>query len=103
MVLCGRRPADHLPGARAAVAEALRLGTGLSRIHATHGNLLSALEWRWEESEAELRRAIELDPGVINGWIYLAIGLQHQGRFAEAIDVATFPRCSATRSPPPST
>ncbi len=81
----GRSP----PGARAAVAEALRLGTGLSRVHATHGNLLSAFEWRWEESESELRRAIELDPGVINGWIYLAIGLQHQGRFAEAIDVAT--------------
>jgi serine/threonine-protein kinase len=89
MVLCGRRPADSLPRARTAMAEALRLGSGISLVHATHGNLLSAFEWRWEESEAELRRAIELDPGVINAWNYLAIGLQHQGRFAEAIDVAT--------------
>lgn len=89
MVLCGERPSTALPAARTAMAEALRLGTGLATVHATHGNLLSAFEWRWQESEAELRRSIDLDPGIINAWIYLAIGLQHLGRFDEAIDVAT--------------
>ena len=89
MVLCGARPSIGLPAARAAAAEALRLGDGIAVVHATHGNLLTAFEWRWQESEDELRRAIELDPGVINAWIYLAIGLQHLGRFDEAIEVAT--------------
>jgi serine/threonine protein kinase/tetratricopeptide (TPR) repeat protein len=89
MVLCGEPPSTALPAARAAMANALRLGTGLATVHATHGNLLSAFEWRWEESETELRQAITLDPGFINAWIYLAIGLQHLGRFDEAIDTAT--------------
>jgi len=89
MVISGERPSIALPAARAAMVEALRLGEGLATVHATHGNLLSAFEWRWDESESELRRAIDIDSGVINAWIYLAIGLQHLGRFDEAIDVAT--------------
>ncbi len=83
-----RRPAEGHPLARAAMAEALRLGGGIAMVHAAHGNLLSAIEWRWAESESECRRAVELDPGHINGRIFLAILLQHLGRFDEAIEVA---------------
>ena len=86
--VCGATPSETLPVARAAMAEALKLGSGIASVHAANGNLLSAFEWRWAEAEAELRRAIELDPGVIDAWLYLAIQLQHLGRFTEAIDIA---------------
>ncbi|HEX5818038.1 MAG TPA: serine/threonine-protein kinase, partial [Gemmatimonadales bacterium] len=41
VVFAGQAPADHHPLIRAAIAEALRLGTGIAAVHATHGNLLS--------------------------------------------------------------
>jgi serine/threonine-protein kinase len=88
-VLSNRPPAETLPLARAALAEALRLGTGIAVVHAANGNLLSAFDWHWPEAEAQLQLAIELDAGLIIARIYLAIHLQHVGRFDEAIEVAT--------------
>lgn len=88
VVFGGRRPADQLPRMRAALAQALRLGPDSAMVHATNGNVLSAFEWRWAEAESESRRAIELDPGLINARIYLSILLQHLGRCEEAIEVA---------------
>jgi len=85
----GMRPADTIPVARAAMAEALRLGGDIASVHASNGNLLSAFEWRWAESESELRLAMELDPTLINSWLYLSIQQQHLGRFDEAIEVAS--------------
>ncbi len=88
VMLCGKDPKAHLPKAREAVAEALRLGSGVPLVHATNGHLLSGFDWRWEEAEAELRRAIELNPGIIDARVYLSTMLQHLGRFEEAIAVA---------------
>jgi serine/threonine-protein kinase len=88
VVFGGQRPADELPRLRAALAEALRLGRDSAMVHATNGNVLSAIEWRWAEAESESRIAIELDPGLINARVYLAILLQHLGRCEEAIEVA---------------
>ena len=88
IVFCGRRPADELPRVRVALAEALRLGRDSAMVHAANGNVLSAFEWRWAEAESESRRAIELDPGLINARVYLSILLQHLGRCDEAIEVA---------------
>ncbi len=88
-VLSNRPPAETLPLARAALAEALRIGSGIAVVHAAYGNLLSAFDWNWSEAEAQLQLAIELDAGLIIAQIYLAIYLQHVGRFDEAIDVAT--------------
>jgi len=85
----GQSPQHHVPRVRSAIAEALRLGEGIAAVHATHGNVLSAVEWQWEASERALRLAMELDPGHVNARLYLAILLQHLGRCDEAIAVAT--------------
>ncbi len=87
--VCNRRPGECIPLARAAIAEALRIGNGLANVHATHGNLLSAFEWEWEEAERELRKAMELAPAHIAARLYLAIQLQHLGRCDEAIELAS--------------
>lgn len=87
--VCNRRPDQCLPLARAAIAEALRLGDGLADVHATHGNLLSAFEWEWEAAERELRKAMDLAPAHIPARLYLAIQLQHLGRCDEAIQLAS--------------
>lgn len=85
--LCGARPSETIPVARAAIGKALDLGRGLAVVHAANGNLLAAFEWRWAEAEAELRRAVALEPGLIIARHYLSIVLQHLGRFGEAIEV----------------
>src|SRR5690349_17877498 len=48
--------------ARAAVARALALDSGLSLGHAVLGHLHYAYDYDWTSAEVELRRAIELDP-----------------------------------------
>jgi serine/threonine-protein kinase len=87
--VCNQHPGQCLPLARAAIAEALRLGDGLAAVHATHGNLLSAFEWEWEEAERELRKAMDLAPGHIPARLYLALHQQHLGRCDEAIQLAS--------------
>jgi len=87
--VCNRHPGQCLPQARAAIAEALRLGDGLANVHAAHGNLLTAFEWKWEEAERELRKAMDLAPAHVSARLYLAIQLQHLGRCDEAIAVAS--------------
>jgi serine/threonine-protein kinase len=96
----GQSPDEHHPRVRGAIAEALRLGEGIAAVHATHGNVLSALEWQWEASEGELRRAMDLDPGHVNARLYLSILLQHLGRCDEAIAVATQALVLDPLSPP---
>ncbi len=88
IVFGGRRPGEVLPRLRTALAEALRLGHDSAMVHAANANVLSALEWRWAEAESEARRALELDPGLVNARVYLAIVLQHLGRCEEAMEVA---------------
>ncbi|MFL5520237.1 MAG: protein kinase domain-containing protein [Gemmatimonadales bacterium] len=93
-------PHTHLPRLRWAMAEALRLGSDLADVHATHGNVLSAAEWDWAGAEAALRRALDTEPGHVRARLYLAIVLQHLGRCDEAVAVCTAALASDPLSPP---
>jgi serine/threonine-protein kinase len=93
-------PLHHLPRVRSAIAEALRLGDGIAAVHASHGNVLAAVEWQWEASERALRLAMDLDPVNVNAQLYLSILLQHLGRCDEAVAIATQALTLDPLSPP---
>ena len=54
--------AEMLPLVKRSVEDALRLDDNLAEAHVTRASTLAMLEWRWEEADAEFRRAIELNP-----------------------------------------
>ncbi len=64
---------------------ALDLDETLAEAHASlAGNLYDA-DWEWSRAEAELRRAIELNPNYATAHHWLCINLGTQGRHEEAI------------------
>jgi len=80
------RPEAAGERARAAAESAVELDTGLSEAHASLGFSHLLYGWDWEKSEAEFRKAIELNPDNANarGWLGLQLGTQ--GRFEEAFE-----------------
>jgi serine/threonine-protein kinase len=65
------------------VEQALALDSTLADALASRGNLYMGM-WRWEEAEADLRRATELDSSSINAWQWYGEWLLYNGRNAEA-------------------
>src|SRR6185369_13632630 len=55
-------PIDVMPKAKNAATEALRRDESLAEAHASLGLLAGIWEFEWEQSERELRKAIELNP-----------------------------------------
>jgi len=82
----GYREALNL--AQTAASAALAAAPDLSEAHAAQGAIYMQLGGGFEKAEAELRRALVLDPSNALAWDLLARGLRHQGRFAESIDAA---------------
>ena len=73
-----------MPKARAALARALELDDTLSEAHATLG-ALDELQWDRIGGEAELQRALELNPNNAAALHYRGTHLTAVGRFDEAI------------------
>jgi DNA-binding winged helix-turn-helix (wHTH) protein/tetratricopeptide (TPR) repeat protein len=78
-------PREGIPPAEEAARKALTLDDSLSETHATLGTILFRYHWRWVEAEAEMRRALELDPRSGAARHDLAWLLVADGRFDEAI------------------
>ncbi len=80
----GISPAETSPKAFAAVHKALDLNPDLAEAHM----LLAAMyeeEWKWQESEAEYKRALALKPNDAAGHRGYAGWLLSQGRLEEAV------------------
>jgi tetratricopeptide (TPR) repeat protein len=78
-------PVDSvLPLALRAADRAIGLDSTLASAFAARANLLSAA-WRWDEAEADLRRAIALDPGDPTAHQWLGENLLIRGKVAEAV------------------
>jgi tetratricopeptide (TPR) repeat protein len=73
------------PKARAAATRALELDGTLGEPHAALGMTKAFFDWNWADGEAELRRAIQLNQNYATAFHWLAILLQAQGRFHEAL------------------
>jgi serine/threonine protein kinase/tetratricopeptide (TPR) repeat protein len=78
-------PAEVLPKAMDAATRALDLDDSLADAHAALGYAKFAYNLDWAAAEAELKRAIELNPGSVNAHYDYAQYLAAQGRFEESI------------------
>ena len=78
-------PAEVLPKARAALAQALRLDETLAEAHAANAYIRAYYEWDWRAAEQEFRRAIELRPNYADAYFSYSRFLASRRRLDEAI------------------
>jgi len=77
-------PIEVMPKAKNAAMEALRYDDSLAEAHASLGLLAAIWDFEWEQSERELRKAIELNPNYASAHHWMAAGLSVFGRATEA-------------------
>ncbi|HET6579166.1 MAG TPA: protein kinase [Gemmatimonadales bacterium] len=84
--VAGAMPPDEAFGrAKAAVARALELDPELAEAHAALGHLKYACDYDWTGAEAELKRAIELNPNSGNAYDFYGLMLAALERYDEAL------------------
>ena len=71
--------------AKAAALKAVALDDSLAEAHAALGRVYNNFDWDWARSEAEYRRALELDPNSASAYLSYANILSSLGRHEEAI------------------
>ena len=84
----GARPSDEFPKARLAAEEAVRLDPSLGEAYVSLSYVHFLYDWQWEQSEREMRRAIELAPGYVMAYIRLVVMMTAFGRTDEALAAA---------------
>ena len=78
-------PRESCPKSRAAALKALELDGTLGEAHAALGLYKGVYEWDQVGADAELRRAIELNPGDAMAHVWRGEGLCIMGRHVEAL------------------
>ena len=78
-------PAEVLPQAREALAQALRLDETLAEAHAVNAYIRAYYEWDWRSAEQEFRRALELRPNYADAYFSYSRFLASRHRLDEAI------------------
>ena len=78
------RPAEHNIKAKAAALKALELDPSLGEAHAILGNVAFYFEWDFARSEAEFKKATELNPNYPTAHHWYAETLAALGRFDES-------------------
>ncbi len=78
-------PAEVLPKARVALAQALELDETLAEAHATNAYIRAYYEWDWRAAEQEFRRALELRPSYADAYFSYSRFLASRRRLDEAI------------------
>jgi TolB-like protein/Flp pilus assembly protein TadD len=76
---------EAMPKARAAALQALAIDPTLAEAQAMLAQIQSEYEWDWAASEANLKRALRLNPSYAQGHFYYGYYLAQQGRVDEAI------------------
>ena len=79
------RPDEAFARAKAAARRALALDSTLADAHVALGHALLVHDFDWAASERAFRRGIALDPANVDARHVLALALQDQGRFTEAL------------------
>jgi serine/threonine-protein kinase len=80
-------PEEAFPRAKAAVARALEIDSGLAEAHAVLGHLKYACDYDWAGAEAEFKRAIELNPNSGEVYDFYGLMLSSLERYDEAIEM----------------
>jgi eukaryotic-like serine/threonine-protein kinase len=78
-------PAEVLPKARTALAQALQLDETLAEAHAANAYIRAYYEWDWRAAEQEFRRALELRPNYADAYFSYSRFLASRRRLDEAI------------------
>jgi TolB-like protein/Tfp pilus assembly protein PilF len=78
-------PTEAYPKGKAAALKALELDGSLAEPHAALGVVKRDFEWDWAGAEAEFQRAIELNPGYVEGYHWRSTLLSMLGRHEEAL------------------
>ncbi len=88
----GRRSADVPRQARDAAARAVELDSLSADAQLSYGVLLFRYDWRWADAERHLRRAIALNPSLVDAHRQLSRVLRSLGEFeaARAANLAAF-------------
>ena len=76
---------DSYPKARTAAQHAISLDDELAQAHATVGVVLHEYDWKFDESEREFKRAIQLNPNYATAHHWYAELLLDLGRYDEAL------------------
>jgi len=85
--VAGSLPAEEaFRRAKAAVAQALELDDGLAEAHAMLGQLKFVCDYDWAGAEAELKRALELNPNSGDTYDVYGLMLSALERYDEAIE-----------------
>jgi eukaryotic-like serine/threonine-protein kinase len=86
--VAGAMPPNEAFGrAKAAVVRALELDPELAEAHAALGHLKYACDYDWAGAEAELKRAIELNPNSGNAYDFYGLMLAALERYDEALEM----------------
>jgi TolB-like protein/tetratricopeptide (TPR) repeat protein/predicted Ser/Thr protein kinase len=78
-------PLDAMPKAKAAAVRALELDETLAEPHASLGAAKLFHDWDWPGAEKEFRRALELNPSLVEAHLGEATYLATLGRFDDAL------------------
>jgi eukaryotic-like serine/threonine-protein kinase len=78
-------PLDAMPKAKAAAVRALELDETLAEPHASLGTVKLFHDWDWPGAEKEFRRALELNPSLVEAHLGEATYLATLGRFDDAL------------------
>jgi TolB-like protein/Tfp pilus assembly protein PilF len=78
-------PSAAMPQAKAAITKALQIDPDLAEAHASLGHIKLIFDWDIAGSEAEFRRAIELNPGYATAHQWYALYFNATGRTDEAL------------------
>jgi len=70
---------------RAATLKALELDAQLAEAHALLAHIHFQYDWDWQSTEAEYKRAVELNPNLAGSYVGYAYFLQAMGRHQEAL------------------
>ncbi len=77
-------PSEAFPKAEVAAAKALEIDSNLGAAHASLALCLKIFDWKWQTSEHELIRAIQLNPSYASahqwyGWLLILLGRTDEG------------------------
>jgi len=78
-------PQEALPRFSAALKTALAIDSTLPEVHYTLAASAFYYRWDWEEADREFRKALELNPGLVEARFEYAWFLSCVGRFPEAL------------------
>ena len=78
-------PREAMPRARAAALKAIEIDDELAEGHASLGMVAFYYDWDWAKAEAELKRAVRLNPGYSTGRYWHACFLAGTGQGEESV------------------